>query len=992
MLTGQALAGVLDDGADDVRVQELEQRLLAREAGVEAPDADAGATGDLGDRQTLVAALREQLDRGRDDALLGPAAASLLGGRVREISQLGLRSLLIRMRIVFASWRSFGHRQSISARTRDVVPTDTWPDRALSVRKERGVARAVGPGPQEGEAMMNAIRLVGVLAVFFVASSWSSGQGDGGVVVGPVDLDAVALQDAEREAAGLPPRFAIPFRMNVDPDQRGEWETLRDGNSVWRLRVEAPGARSINLGFSSFELPRGAQLLLYSEDGRHVVRPFTAADNDAHGELWTPIVPTESLIVQLTVPTTLMDRVQLQLGQVGYGYRGFAGAFNAGGVGGVGPASGPCNIDVVCPEGDGWRAEIPSVAVYSLGGSTFCTGFMINNTSNDFRPFFMTAKHCGITNGNASSLVVYWNYETTVCDGTPDGNFNDFQTGSTWRAAYSASDFTLVELDDDPDSGWELSWAGWDASGADASSAVAIHHPNTDEKRISFEFEPTRTTSYLGNSSPGDGTHVKVLDWDLGTTEPGSSGSPLFDQDHRVIGQLHGGYAACGNDSADWYGKFSRSYAGNGGGSNSLSPWLDAAGTGLMTTDTIRAALLVSPSGTIVHEGPPGGPFSNPQVVYTLTNHSSISIDYDVTLTQFIGLLLDGGTTPVSGSLIPGASDQVTVSVGPDLDLLPPGVTTETVRFEDLTNGQVQNRTHEVEVGRTLFYSFDLDTNPGWAADGKWKWGPPTGQGGGEAGNPDPGSGDTGSNVYGFNLSGDYRNNLGEKHLTTDAIDCTGLSGVEVLFSRWLNVETSSYDHARFRVSKNGSSWTTVWENSGEITDSSWTQRSYDISVLADGQPTVYLRWTMGTTDDSVVYSGWNIDDIEIRAFGAGSISQYGSGCPGTGGLVPQLTGSGEPTPNGHIDLTISDGLPGGFGLLFLGLSQDLSGSTCFVVAPPFLLRFPRFLNGSGSSSIGGDIPGGSPTDFHLYLQFFGADPGAAGSLSASNGLDVYLR
>jgi hypothetical protein len=41
---------------------------------------------------------------------------------------------------------------------------------------------------------------------------------------------------------------------------------------------------------------------------------------------------------------------------------------------------------------------------------------------------------------------------------------------------------------------------------------------------------------------------------------------------------------------------------------------------------------------------------------------------------------------------------------------------------------------------------------------------------------------------------------------------------------------------------------------------------SYAISAIADNQPTVYFRWVMGTTDTSVQYTGWNIDDLEISA------------------------------------------------------------------------------------------------------------------------------
>jgi len=162
-----------------------------------------------------------------------------------------------------------------------------------------------------------------------------------------------------------------------------------------------------------------------------------------------------------------------------------------------------------------------------------------------------------------------------------------------------------------------------------------------------------------------------------------------------------------------------------------------------------------------------------------------------------------------------------------------------------------------------VFYSANMDSDPGWTTEGLWAFGAPTG-GGGVHGFADPTSGYDGSYVYGYNLSGDYENSLSETHLTSTAINCSGQTGVSLSFYRWLGVETSSFDHAYVRVSNDGSNWTTVWENTTGVEDSSWSLVEYDISAVADNQFTVYLRWTMGTTDGSWEYCGWNIDNVAL--------------------------------------------------------------------------------------------------------------------------------
>jgi hypothetical protein len=155
-----------------------------------------------------------------------------------------------------------------------------------------------------------------------------------------------------------------------------------------------------------------------------------------------------------------------------------------------------------------------------------------------------------------------------------------------------------------------------------------------------------------------------------------------------------------------------------------------------------------------------------------------------------------------------------------------------------------------------------LDSDPGWTTTGELAFGQPTGGGSHDF---DPTSGYTGANVYGYNLAGDYPSGMAEEYLTSSAIDLADATATRVEFRRWLGIESSTYDHAAFQVSPNGVDWTTIWEHAGgAISESSWSLQSYDISAVADNQAAVFLRWVMGSSDVSVTYPGWNIDDVRV--------------------------------------------------------------------------------------------------------------------------------
>ena len=157
-------------------------------------------------------------------------------------------------------------------------------------------------------------------------------------------------------------------------------------------------------------------------------------------------------------------------------------------------------------------------------------------------------------------------------------------------------------------------------------------------------------------------------------------------------------------------------------------------------------------------------------------------------------------------------------------------------------------------------YYNPFDENPGWSTQSQWAFGKPLG-----AGVYDPASGYTGTNVYGYNLAGNYANNLSAaQYLTTPAIDCSRFRNVRLQFARYLDVENG--DYATIQVSHDRLNWVDLWSTGGlTVFDWDWTVVSYDLSGFADGTPALYVRWGLGPTDSLTAYAGWNIDDVSLE-------------------------------------------------------------------------------------------------------------------------------
>jgi hypothetical protein len=393
-----------------------------------------------------------------------------------------------------------------------------------------------------------------------------------------VDRQALLLEDDQERAEGLPYRFGAPFEVNYSMDNSGAWTILPDGGRLWRLRLSCPGAYSTNLIYNRFVLPEGATFFVYDDDREYVLGSFTQSNNKSHQMFATAPIPGESCILEYFEPAGVRQTGEITVGRVIHGYKDiFSIAKDALDFG----ESGACNINVNCPEGESWADQKQAVAmIITYLGNRLCSGVMVNNARQDMTPYFLTAEHCL---GSEETWTFMFGYESPNCEDI-EGPISMTASGATRLAADDNSDFGLVKLEEEPPESYNVYFAGWSAVDVPADSSVCIHHPSGDIKKISFDNDPVESTDYLGGPASGD-THWRVGQWEAGTTEGGSSGGPLFDYNHRIVGQLHGGHASCDNMTSDWHGKFSQSWSQGLAADERLRDWLDPDSTGILVLD-----------------------------------------------------------------------------------------------------------------------------------------------------------------------------------------------------------------------------------------------------------------------------------------------------------------------------------------------------------------------------------------------------------------------
>ncbi|HLK62431.1 MAG TPA: hypothetical protein VKU19_03270 [Bryobacteraceae bacterium] len=390
---------------------------------------------------------------------------------------------------------------------------------------------------------------------------------DRGIVATPAPFRLGMIRQSEIDAVERDPMLTLRgIERGIDrrAGQHGAWVTLDDGSTAWRLAIQSDGAAGVRLHFTGFAVGIG-EVWIYSSDHTQVFGPYTAEGPDGSGDFWSHAIFADTVVVEY-LPEQPRDTVPFHV----------AGLLHVL-TGEQLMAAGSCELDVSCyPD---WNAVASGVGLYFFqkGGAGYaCSGALVNNTNSDGKPYFLSANHCVSDAATAKTVDVFWNYQTSTCNGAAPNLVGLPQTlGATWLASAGipSGDYSLMLLSPLPNI--KLTFYGWNAGSTALNigdAATGIHHPQADYKRIAFGVRDPDMAAQVGTDYAPASMYYQVRET-AGRIEPGSSGSPLFTTAKALVGTLT--YGPGGNACS--ISPFSAGYARFSVALPALTTWLTPA-------------------------------------------------------------------------------------------------------------------------------------------------------------------------------------------------------------------------------------------------------------------------------------------------------------------------------------------------------------------------------------------------------------------------------
>ncbi|MCX8064675.1 MAG: hypothetical protein N3G21_05825 [Candidatus Hydrogenedentes bacterium] len=340
----------------------------------------------------------------------------------------------------------------------------------------------------------------------------------------------------------------------------GNWRILPDGSFIWALDIHFPHSIGMRINIQPLSKMSNSVsfLIIPIRTDTQCIGPLNA-DTIHSLSNWLPTCFSDKVRVICRVePDSSISEADFEISEVIGIYQDPIQILSK---------AGSCNLDFTCyPNWSEIGKGVVGLGVVSQPYALFCTGTLIaDNDPCTQIPYILTANHCVNSQSGyrgADTVEFYWFYQTSTCNGTPPSLSSvprttggaDYLVGMGGSAYYGGgNDFTLMRMRNSPPE--DSVFVGWTtAILAIGTQVTDIHHPSGSYKRISFGRKTNNDNPYS--------LYYHEVTWDQGTTEPGSSGSPLLlTNTKQIIGQLWGGGASCNTPTEpDYFGRFDVTY------------------------------------------------------------------------------------------------------------------------------------------------------------------------------------------------------------------------------------------------------------------------------------------------------------------------------------------------------------------------------------------------------------------------------------------------
>jgi len=103
----------------------------------------------------------------------------------------------------------------------------------------------------------------------------------------------------KEDGKARPQLYGYAYEVNLNTQNSGIWETLKNGDRIWRLKITCPKAYSINLLFEDFKLSESSDICIYNNKHDFIIGPFNSRFNKKHGIYSTHLTMGEDIVVDL---------------------------------------------------------------------------------------------------------------------------------------------------------------------------------------------------------------------------------------------------------------------------------------------------------------------------------------------------------------------------------------------------------------------------------------------------------------------------------------------------------------------------------------------------------------------------------------------------------------------------------------------------------------------------------------------------------------------